>query len=75
MKASAEQIEFVRRHGVTHCPPDAVYQMYWGTKRRRHNFAETTEADLVRQMAAGEFHLPICLRNRDWTRKNPERVH
>lgn len=75
MNASAEQIEFVRRNGIVHCPPSPIFQMYWGARRRRHNFAETTEADVIRQLAAGDFHIPVALRNRDWKNKERDGLH
>jgi hypothetical protein len=73
MNASPEQIEFVRRRGIVQCPPSAIFQMYWGPKKRRHNFAETTEADVIRQLAAGDFHMPTALSKRDW--KDHKRGH
>ena len=73
MRATQEQIEFARQHGVTHCPPSVSYQMFWGAKPRRHNFAEATEQDLIRQLVAGDFYMPTALSRRDW--KDHKRGH
>ena len=45
MIASREQIEFIRAHGVTHCPPSPEWRVAWGGRQKRHGLRELSEAD------------------------------
>lgn len=68
MKITQDQLDFIRRHGITRCPPTPIVPMYWGSRRhgRRQNgalaFAEASEADLLRGLAVYDWRWPANLR-------------
>ncbi len=51
MIANREQIEFIRAHGVTHCPPSPEWRVAWGGRQKRHGLRELSEADQIAIMA------------------------
>jgi len=47
MRPTAEQIEFIRRHGISHCPPSATVEMPWRSSRDE----SATERDIIVDLA------------------------
>lgn len=45
-KPTREQIEFIRRHGITRCPPGPVVPMSWGGRPRRKDLRAEMPADV-----------------------------
>lgn len=59
MKPDAEQIEFIRQHGVTRCPPAPEFRVYWGGRSIRHGPPEASEGDLlVTGLAVFDYRWP-----------------
>ena len=60
MNATQEQLEFIRRHGITRCPPAPAFRVFWGTRRFvKGQPPEATEADLlVSGLAAFDYRFP-----------------
>ncbi len=53
MKPTAEQLAFIRAHGVTACPPAPEIRPFWGYPRHNQGgayFPTPTEGDLLRAM-------------------------
>jgi hypothetical protein len=44
-----EQMAFIRKHGITHCPPGPVTPMVWGNRPCKND--GLSEEDLLRLMA------------------------
>lgn len=67
-KATQEQLDFIRQHGVTRCPPSTRGFMFWGGRPHARGpngtiaFPEATEADLLRGLAAFDYRWPKGLR-------------
>jgi hypothetical protein len=51
LSATLEQIEFIRAHGITHCPPSPEWRVPWGGRLKRHGLRELSEADQIAMMA------------------------
>jgi hypothetical protein len=57
MTASPAQIDFIRKHGITHCPPGPEIAMVWGTMRKKHQVRELSEQDSIRLLCASQTFL------------------
>jgi hypothetical protein len=53
------QLEFIRVHGVTRCPPGPMFRMSWGSRRRRRGLPEQGEQDMIDQMCEGSDYLSL----------------
>ena len=61
MRLSPEQLDFIRRHGITRCPPSPQLEMPW--RSTRDMFA--TERDIIlnfSQYQPVQFHPSIKIR-------------
>jgi hypothetical protein len=45
----SEQLEFIRVHGVTHCPPGSTFDVSW----RSASSSAATERDILNGMRSG----------------------
>ena len=45
----AEQLDFIRTHGVTHCPPGPTFDVSW----RSASSSKATEIDILNGMRSG----------------------
>lgn len=62
MKADQAQLEFIRQHGVTRCPPTPEFRVFWGGRSIRRGPPEASEADLLRGLATFDYRWPKGLR-------------
>lgn len=80
MKTTPEQLDFIRQHGITRCPPSPEIRPYWGMAQRNPGkayFSSPTEADMLRAMTRFDLEAwrppLICVRPMSKPRKNGAR--
>lgn len=62
---SAEQAEFIRKNGVTRCPPGPTFRVYWGWRRRGNNALGrgASEDEIIARFAAPGIFNPYEVYN------------
>jgi hypothetical protein len=50
---TSDQLEFIRAHGITRCPPGPTFDVSWSDPRRYRAFAERTESEALNRLRRG----------------------
>jgi len=50
---TSDQLEFIRAHGITRCPPGPTFDVSWSDPRRYRAFAERTESETLNRLRRG----------------------
>jgi hypothetical protein len=53
MNMTSDQLEFIRAHGITRCPPGPTFDVSWSDPRRYRAFAERTESEALNRLRRG----------------------
>ena len=53
IRVTTDQLEFIRAHGITRCPPGPTFDVCWESHRRPGRIYEASERELFNQMRRG----------------------
>lgn len=53
MTLTTDQLEFIRTHGLTRCPPGPTFDVCWQNPCRPRGFYNPTENELFNRMRSG----------------------
>jgi hypothetical protein len=50
---TSDQLEFIRAHGITRCPPGPTFDVAWANPGRPRGFYQPTETELLNRLRRG----------------------